>query len=90
MNRLFSAGWFVVLVLAGCAGGPMMESTSQPGQSTTSDTDADARGRARIHTELAAGYLELKNLAVALEEAAAERRGLLVGVRDERATNVRR
>lgn len=69
MNRLFHAGWVMFFVLAGCAGGPMTESTSQPAQSTTSDTDADARGRARIHTELAAGYLELKNLAIALEEA---------------------
>ena len=69
MNRLFRTGWIIFLVLAGCAGGPMTESTSQPGQSTTSDTDADARGRARIHTELAAGYLELKNLSIALEEA---------------------
>ncbi len=42
---------------------------SQRTQSTTSDTDDDARGRARIHTELAANYLEIRNLGVALEEA---------------------
>jgi type IV pilus assembly protein PilF len=69
MNRLFRAGWAVCLVLTGCATGPNIDTPSQPAQSTTSNTDADARGRARIHTELAAGYLELKNFAIALEEA---------------------
>ncbi len=70
MNRQCLATWVIFSMLAGCAGGPMMDRTTpQPTQSTTSDTDADARGRARIHTELAAGYLELKNLSIALEEA---------------------
>lgn len=69
MNKLFLAGCMVLSVLAGCAGGPMMDNASRPNESTTSDGDADARGRARIHTELAAGYLEIKNLAIALEEA---------------------
>jgi len=36
--------------------------------STTSDTDDNARGRARIHTDLAVNYLEIRNLGVALEE----------------------
>ncbi|MEQ1772723.1 MAG: type IV pilus biogenesis/stability protein PilW [Burkholderiales bacterium] len=70
MNRMILAGLTVFIVLAGCAGGPIMDTTTpQPTQSTTSDSDADARGRARIHTELAAGYLDLKNMAIALEEA---------------------
>lgn len=70
MNTMLPAGLLVVVLTAGCAGGPLNEPEApQPTQSTTSDTDADARGRARLHTELAAGYLELKNLAVALEEA---------------------
>jgi type IV pilus assembly protein PilF len=38
-------------------------------ESTTSDTDDSPRGRARIHTDLAANYLEIRNLGVALEEA---------------------
>lgn len=38
-------------------------------ESTTSDTDDSPRGRARIHAELAASYLEIRNLGVALEEA---------------------
>lgn len=61
---LFFATW----VLAGCvtqSSGP----EAGPTQSTTSDTDDSARGRARIHTELAAAYLEVRNLGVALEEA---------------------
>jgi len=37
--------------------------------SSTSDTDDSARGRARIHTDLAANYLDIRNLGVALEEA---------------------
>jgi len=70
MNRQSLAAWIAVSALVGCAGGPNMDRTTpQPMQSTTSDSDADARGRARIHTELAASYLDLKNLAVALEEA---------------------
>lgn len=60
------AGLVVLMAaLAGCAASP------DPGVLRT-DTGAaettDARNRARIHTELAAGYLELGNLGVALEE----------------------
>lgn len=59
-----------VFVLAGCVSqstGPMPQPAAQA--SSTSDTDNSARGRARIHTELAANYLEIRNLGVALEEA---------------------
>ncbi len=57
----------VIVALAGCAspGG------SDPGVQPTTDTtgnESDARTRARIHTELAAGYFDLGNLGVALEE----------------------
>ncbi len=57
---------FAVLA-AGCAtsGG---DSEVQPIQDT-SGNESDARTRARIHAELAAGYLELGNIGVALEEA---------------------
>ena len=56
------------LVLAGCATHPADDSglraVSAP---TTGDESAD-RLRARIHTELAANYFEIGNVAVALEE----------------------
>lgn len=48
---------------------PPLEPASERTKSTTSDTDADARGRARIHTDLSVNYLEIRNLGVALEEA---------------------
>lgn len=57
-------------ILAGCVSqstGPLPQPAAQA--SSTSDTDDSARGRARIHTELAANYLEIRNLGVALEEA---------------------
>ncbi len=57
-----------VLLSAACGVQPTVQN-SQLTQSTTSDTDRDARGRARIHTDLAVNYLEIRNLAVALEEA---------------------
>ena len=57
-----------LFLLAGCGVQPFVQ-TSDRTQSTTSDTDDDARGRARIHTDLAVSYLEIRNLAVALEEA---------------------
>lgn len=60
----FSLAW----LLAGCAVQPTVPEGG-PIHSTTSDSDETARGRARIHTELASGYLEVRNLGVALEEA---------------------
>ena len=57
-----------VFLLSGCGVQPAIP-TSQRTDSNTSDTDADARGRARIHTDLAVNYLEIRNLGVALEEA---------------------
>ena len=56
------------LALAGCATSPSddsgLKAVSAP---TTGDENAD-RVRARIHTELAANYFEIGNVAVALEE----------------------
>lgn len=57
-----------VLLFSGCGAQPTAPSDQRTG-STTSDSDDDARGRARIHTELAANYLEIRNLGIALEEA---------------------
>lgn len=57
-----------IFFLSGCGTQPTVR-TGEGTQSTTSDTDDNARGRARIHTDLAVNYLEIRNLAVALEEA---------------------
>lgn len=55
--------------ISGCAGtgGDVVDSRIQP-TSDTSGNESDARARARIHTELAAGYFDLGNMGVALEE----------------------
>lgn len=58
--------------LAGCASssGPRPpERGGAPGATGPTDRPFDPKASARAHTELAAGYLELGNLAVALEEA---------------------
>lgn len=39
-------------------------------QADTTGSETDTRTRARVHTELAAGYFQLGNMSVALEEAA--------------------
>lgn len=55
------------LVPAGCA----TQSADDPGFSSATNTTGDesaVRVRARVHTELAASYFELGNIAVALEE----------------------
>lgn len=58
-----------IFSLAGCGAQPRVEQADERTKSTTSDTDDNALGRARIHTELAVNYLEIGNLAIALEEA---------------------
>jgi len=64
MRALLAAA--LMLIVAGCVStGP--EPASYAPQS---GADSDAQTRARIHTELAAGYLELGNYGVALQEAA--------------------
>lgn len=55
-----------MLIIAGCAG----TGHETPDYARQSGADTDAQTRARIHTELAAGYLELGNYGVALQEAA--------------------
>jgi type IV pilus assembly protein PilF len=54
----------VILILQGCATGG-----SDPAGYTPRAVDTEAQARARIHAELAAGYLELGSLGVALQEA---------------------
>lgn len=65
--RCAAAGLFLAATLAGCAG-PASDSSDLQPTVNTSGNESDARNRARIHTELAAGYFELGNLGVALEE----------------------
>ena len=55
------------LVVSGCAVQPTQPEV-RPDRDT-SGAEPDGRMRARIHTELAAGYFELGNMSVALEEA---------------------
>lgn len=55
------------LGIAGCATPPADDSGLKSASPTMGD-EAQERVRARLHTELAAGYYELGNMAVALEE----------------------
>lgn len=65
MMRLWALG--LAILLAGCAArAPQQQPASYATQ--TGDT-SDLQTRARIHTELASGYLEIGNYGVALEEA---------------------
>lgn len=54
--------------LSGCATGNLQDTADLQPTSNTTGNESDARNRARIHTELAAGYFELGNFGVALEE----------------------
>jgi type IV pilus assembly protein PilF len=63
MRQLCAAG--LLLLACGCAG-TGADSTSYAPKAVA---DSDELTRARIHTELAAGYLELGNYGVALQEA---------------------
>lgn len=73
MNLLRGPGLAVMLAVAvmvsGCAASGGGDLGIQP-TSDTSGNESAARNRARIHAELAAGYFELGNLGVALEEVA--------------------
>jgi len=60
----------VCALMAGCATQPTADKELKPAMPTTGDESA-ARNRARIHTELAASYYQLGNMAVALEEVRA-------------------
>jgi len=58
---------FLALLLGACANNPTVAPTLQPPAPTTPQT-ADARTRAELHTQLGAGYFELRNFPVALDE----------------------
>jgi type IV pilus assembly protein PilF len=63
MRQLIAAG--VLLITAGCTSTAHEPASYAP----QSGPDTNAQTRARLHTELAAGYLELGNYGVALQEA---------------------
>lgn len=72
LNRTFAASLIAGLVLAGCGA---QQQRGDDGGSRASGDDpplfgerADGRARAKAHTDLAAAYYELGNMAVALEE----------------------
>lgn len=61
---------FMAMLTAGVAGCAATDGGVDQGVQPTVDTtgnESNARNRARIHTELAAGYFEMGNLGVALE-----------------------
>ena len=55
-----------LLILSACAEQPVAPTLQPP--SPTTPQSADARTRADLHTQLGAGYYELRNFAIALEE----------------------
>lgn len=62
MKKLLVA--VLIVLVQGCA-----SRAPDPAGYTPQGNETDAQTRARIHAELAAGYLELGNLGVALQEA---------------------
>jgi type IV pilus assembly protein PilF len=67
MSKLPAALAIALFTAYGCATQPSSDSGLNPENPTTGEV-AQERSRARIHTELAAGYMEMGNLGVALEE----------------------
>jgi type IV pilus assembly protein PilF len=67
MRSVFATLVAVLATAYGCATQPLPDSEARPEARTMGD-EAVERSRARIHTELAAGYMEIGNLGVALEE----------------------
>lgn len=58
----------LVLALGGCVSQPTSESGPRSNEPSTTGLDSPETSRARIHTQLAAGYYEIGNQGVALEE----------------------
>jgi len=64
IERLIAAG--MILAACGCTATSGTDSSSYAPKTVV---DTDELSRARIHTELAAGYMELGNYGVSLQEA---------------------
>jgi type IV pilus assembly protein PilF len=58
----------LALGLAGCATQPAGDNGPKSGEASTTVNESSERSRARIHTQLAAGYYEIGNMGIALEE----------------------
>ena len=67
-----AAALVLAAALAACArtpaAPPMLQAAPQTPPLDRSSEEATTRERARVHTELAAGYFEVRNMAVALDE----------------------
>jgi len=68
MNFARYATMVVCLALSACTTTQQVDENTLKSQSSTSGQENGDRTRARIHTELAASYYDLGNIAVALEE----------------------
>ena len=72
MRRTLLAVAAVAAMLGACARTPapvpMLQAAPQAEPLDRSGEEANTRQRARVHTELAAGYFELRNMAIALDE----------------------
>jgi type IV pilus assembly protein PilF len=66
MRKAFFALAIVAMTVYGCATQPTSDGLTA--ENPTTGEEAQGRSRARIHTQLAAGYMEIGNLGVALEE----------------------
>jgi type IV pilus assembly protein PilF len=65
MKRWLAIG---MLVLAGCANAPSQNQESYSGTAAGIGNESPERHRARLHTDLGAGYFSQNKLAIALEE----------------------
>lgn len=66
--RMRLLGLLGMMAFGGCVGpppSPFQQPTVRP---NTSGEEGTMRTRARVHTELASGYFELRNMAIALQE----------------------
>jgi type IV pilus assembly protein PilF len=68
-SGLLAASLVTPLLMVGCGSDPSASAGSRPSASAIMDRPFDPRASAKAHAELAAGYIELGNFAVALEEA---------------------
>ena len=66
--KAWSIACAALLVMTGCAGAPVSPFAQPAIKPNTSGEEDAMRTRARVHTELAAGYYELRNMSVALDE----------------------
>jgi len=67
-NFRFAAAFLLAMVLTACATEQSRDSGPNSGEASTTVNESSERARARIHTQLAAGYFEIGNMGIALEE----------------------